>query len=202
MIGAPVPEAFIVVDVDPRNGGDLAELENLVGPIPPTLTVWSGRRDGGRHLYFQRPAGSVTSTRLPAGVDLKAAGYCIVPPSIHPVSGKPYTWVHRPVASMPAGLRELLRPPPPRRWSGPRKGGNAAVLVAWVERRGGNVNDAVYWAAKKAARDGVLDAIEDDLVRAADHAARAAGTWQASGERQTRRTIGSARRYVQNGGAR
>src|SRR5215212_9797355 len=51
MIGVRVPDSCIVLDVDPRNGGDLAELETLTGPLP-TLTVWSGRNDGGRHLYF------------------------------------------------------------------------------------------------------------------------------------------------------
>lgn len=52
MIGAPVPEALLVIDVDPRNGGKLAELQLLTGRLPTTLTVWSGRNDGGRHLYF------------------------------------------------------------------------------------------------------------------------------------------------------
>src|SRR4051794_5252709 len=65
MIGAPVPDSCIVVDVDPRNNGDLAELETLSGPLPPTLTAWSGRDDGGRHLYYLRPAGPLTSTQLP-----------------------------------------------------------------------------------------------------------------------------------------
>jgi Bifunctional DNA primase/polymerase, N-terminal len=54
-IGARVPESLLVIDVDPRNGGSLAELESLTGPLPATLTAWSGRDDGGRHLYFRRP---------------------------------------------------------------------------------------------------------------------------------------------------
>lgn len=111
MIGASVPEALVVLDVDPRNGGDLAELGKLAGSIPETLTVWSGRGDGGRHLYFRRPTGPLTSTRLPAGIDLKVAGYCIVPPSIHPATGRAYRWEHRPVVPMPRRLRELLRQP-------------------------------------------------------------------------------------------
>jgi hypothetical protein len=84
MIGAPVPDSLLVVDVDPRNGGSLQELESLTGSLPPTLTAWSGRNDGGQHLYFLRPAGPLSSTRLPQGIDLKANGYCVVPPSIHP----------------------------------------------------------------------------------------------------------------------
>ena len=34
LIGAPVPESLLVIDVDPRNGGSLAELESLTGPLP------------------------------------------------------------------------------------------------------------------------------------------------------------------------
>ena len=62
LIGAVVPDTMIVVDIDPRNGGSVEALGNL----PPTLTAWSGRNDGGRHLYFMRPAGETTSTRLPS----------------------------------------------------------------------------------------------------------------------------------------
>ena len=79
MISAAVPDSLLVVDIDPRNGGDLEKLVALVGDLPPTLTVWSGRNDGGRHLYYQRPTGTLTSTRLPEGIDLKANGYCILP---------------------------------------------------------------------------------------------------------------------------
>jgi hypothetical protein len=101
MIGAAVPASYIVIDIDPRNGGSVADLESLAGSLPATLTVWSGRNDGGRHLYFRRPTGELTGSRLPTGVDMKARGYCIVPPSIHPATGRPYRWEHRPVAPMP-----------------------------------------------------------------------------------------------------
>jgi hypothetical protein len=112
MIGARVPDSCIVLDVDPRNGGDLEQLVALVGDLPQTLTVWSGRNDGGRHLYYQRPAGTLTSTRLPEGIDLKVKGYCIVPPSVHPATNLPYRWDERPIAQMPPALVELLTPAP------------------------------------------------------------------------------------------
>lgn len=200
MIGAPVPESMLVVDLDPRNNPTcLPELEELIGPIPETLTAWSGRNDGGRHHYFLRPAGRLTSTRLPAGVDLKVNGYCIVPPSLHPATGLPYRWDQRPAVKLPPELRDLLRPIVRPARVGPfTKAGNPDALVAWVARQTSNVNDAVYWAAKKAARSGVLDQIEEDLVRAAEQAAAAAGKFgEGGGERGTRKTIGSARRWVQ-----
>jgi hypothetical protein len=94
MTGAPVPESLIVADFDPRKNPDcVAQIETLMGePLTETLTAWSGRNDGGRHLYYLRPAGPLTSTRLPKGIDLKVNGYCIVPPSIHPATGQPYRW--------------------------------------------------------------------------------------------------------------
>jgi hypothetical protein len=57
MIGAAVPESLLVIDIDPRNGGSLQALTDLVGALPETLTAWSGRNDCGHHLYFLRPQG-------------------------------------------------------------------------------------------------------------------------------------------------
>jgi hypothetical protein len=188
MIGAPIPETLLVLDVDPRNGGDLAELESLTGPLPATLIVWSGRNDGGRHLYFQRPAGELTGTRLkPLGIDLKVNGYVIVPPSIHPASGQPYRWDRHPVAHLPIRLRELLRPAPRtvRRTCG-NQGNGAGLIRTVAEAQEGSRNDTLYWAACRAAEDGLIDEIEDELVAAA----------MSAGETETkaRRTAASARK--------
>jgi hypothetical protein len=162
-IGAAVPLPLIVLDIDPRNGGDVAEL----GELPPTLTVWSGREDGGRHLYFLRPPGALTSTRLPPGIDLKINGYCVMPPSIHPATGCPYRWEERAPAVLPPRVRELLRPiaRPPRV---ARVTGNGKGLTDFVARQEpGNRNEALFWAACRAAEDGALDALAQKLVAAA-----------------------------------
>jgi hypothetical protein len=187
MIGVRVPDSCIVLDVDPRNGGDLAELETLTGPLPFTLTVWSGRNDGGRHLYFRRPPGPLTSTKLPTGIDLKANGYCIAPPSIHPATGEPYRWEHHPVATPPRGLRELVRPTPKPATVYRGSGGNGDALLRTVAAAmEGNRNNVLYWAACRAVEDGLIDQIEDELVAAA----------MSAGENETkaRRTVASARR--------
>lgn len=187
MIGVRVPDSCIVLDVDPRNGGDLAELETLTGPLPSTLTVWSGRNDGGRHLYFRRPPGPLTSTKLPTGIDLKANGYCIAPPSIHPATGEPYRWEHHPVATPPRGLRELLRPTP--RPSSPNRHSNSngdALLSTVAAAMEGNRNNVLYWAACRAVEGGLIDQIEDELVAAAMSAG--------ANETKARRTVASARR--------
>jgi Bifunctional DNA primase/polymerase, N-terminal len=49
-------------------------------------------------------------TRLPSGIDLKTAGYMIMPPSRHPATRQAYRWEHHPVAPPPPRLRQLLRP--------------------------------------------------------------------------------------------
>ena len=112
-IGVRVPVGQVVIDVDPRNGGDkgLELLEVIHGPLPATRTALSGRGDGGSHRYFLAPDGPVTSSRLPKGVDLKnRGGYVVAPPSLHPDTGQPYVWadVRDPVA-MPDWLAELLK---------------------------------------------------------------------------------------------
>lgn len=112
MIGAAIPQSLLVIDIDPRNGGSIEALTELVGVLPDTLTAWSGRNDDGRHLYFLRPPGPLSSTRLPEGIDLKVNGYCIVPPSIHPATGQPYLWEDHPFVPLAYRLRELLRPVP------------------------------------------------------------------------------------------
>jgi Bifunctional DNA primase/polymerase, N-terminal len=168
MIGAKVPDSAVVIDIDPRNGGSLEALETITGTLPDTLTAWSGRNDGGRHLYFKRPAGQLTSSKLPDGIDLKVNGYCIAPPSIHPVSGEPYRWDHHELARPPHALRELLRPTPKPATVYRGDGGNGAGLVRTVaeapERKRHN---ALVWASYRARDDGILDKIADELVAAA-----------------------------------
>ena len=188
MIGAPVPDTLLVVDIDPRNGGSLAALEAITGALPPTLTVWSGRNDGGQHLYYQRPPGPLTSTRLPEGIDLKVNGYCIVPPSIHPATGQPYRWdERRPAAEMPPKLRLLLcpAPKPVQTFTGTAKNGSGLIRKV-AEATEGQRHDVLVWASFRAQADGILDKITNDLVAAA----------VSTGETETsaRRTIASVRR--------
>lgn len=192
MIGAAVPDTLIVIDFDPRTNPDcLAELERLVGQLPVTLTTHSGRGDGGRHLYYLRPHGPLTSTNLPAGIDLKANGYCIVPPSLHPATGMPYTWEIHPVAPLPIVLRELLRPAPlrPVVVSGhshlDKTDGLARTVLEAAE---GNRNRALFWAACRANENDLLEMLEAELLEAAVSVGLS--------EREARRALDSARRVT------
>lgn len=82
---------LLVLDIDPRHGGDeaLAELEREHGELPPTTEVLTG--GGGRHLYFKCDD-DVASVELAPGLEVKSAGRQVVaPPSLHE-SGRRYEW--------------------------------------------------------------------------------------------------------------
>jgi hypothetical protein len=148
-IGARIPRSLLVLDVDPRHGGQarLAQLEAEHGALPPTRVSISGRGDGGRHCWFLRPGGSLSAAALGAGLDLKThTGYVLLPPSRHPATGRPYRWADPAVdpAPVPAWLARLLTPPaimpvPGSRRPRPpaRTGGSIAdrfnAAVSWVE---------------------------------------------------------------------
>ena len=94
-IGSPTQapaSGSMVVDVDPRNGGD-DSLECLIlkhGRYPDTAEQISG--GGGRHIVFRDPGTALPKTLAP-GIDLKGeGGYVVVAPSLHP-SGRRYSWM-------------------------------------------------------------------------------------------------------------
>ncbi len=83
----------VVIDVDPRNGGE----ETLFGlqvdheDLPPTLESETG--GGGRHLWYAAPENAISSGELGPGVELKAErGIIVTPPSRH-ASGQTYRWL-------------------------------------------------------------------------------------------------------------
>ncbi len=88
---ACVASGLVVVDVDPRNGGDATagELETKHGRLPETPRAITG--GGGSHELFAIPEGAaeVRSGKLGLGVDVP--GYIIAAPSNH-ISGKQYEW--------------------------------------------------------------------------------------------------------------
>jgi putative DNA primase/helicase len=101
---------IVVLDVDPRNGGDasLADLQRQNGALPETPRVLTG--GGGMHVYFHAPQPTVPTRVVGDGLDLKAAGgYVVAPPSLH-LSGRLYAWeigagLELPLAPLPAWLQ-------------------------------------------------------------------------------------------------
>jgi len=84
---------LLVLDVDPRHGGDkrLAVLEAEYGTLPHTPEVVSG--GGGRHIYLQAPQSVHIQRKADAlGEGLDLPNHVVAPPSIHPDTHRPYTW--------------------------------------------------------------------------------------------------------------
>jgi Bifunctional DNA primase/polymerase, N-terminal len=107
---------IVVLDIDPRHGGDqtLAELEDHHGALPATWRFLTG--GGGQHILFRHPGGYIKSRpgALGSGLDCKADGGLIVaPPSLH-LSGNRYRIAEghhpnrAPLARLPDWLHALL----------------------------------------------------------------------------------------------
>jgi hypothetical protein len=160
----------VVVDVDPRAGGDraLAELERRHGDLPWSAVVETP--SGGVHVYLAHPGGRVvnSASRIGLGVDVRGdGGLALLPPSRRPDGI--YRWtVGGPgqVPGMPAAWAALLRPPPrpaiaatrtgPGAAHGPDGHGQAAARLAGVLRAVhrapvGQRNSTLHWAACRLA---------------------------------------------------
>lgn len=118
---------FLVIDIDPRNGGDDSFLkleERASGELPKTVEaitgVWSknGKPARGRHLIYkcnpnEKFIGNFKKAGLD-GIDVKHNGYVLIAPSRH-FSGVNYTWKpgHAPweieIAEAPEELLAVLR---------------------------------------------------------------------------------------------
>src|SRR5699024_8088290 len=104
--GSIVSDGLLVIDVDPRNGGGRGYAQ-LVEDIPEAagadFIVETGRKDGGKHIYFKAPAGVAptqpTGGRYP-GVDFNSSGYVVGTCSL-PASGQRYDSV---VGDSPADI--------------------------------------------------------------------------------------------------
>lgn len=168
-IGVPtgIVNGFVVLDVDPRNGGEasLQELTREFGLLPSGPTVRTG--GGGYHYYFS-PVGqwirSVTGVR--PGIDVKAeGGYVIAPPSLHP-SGKRYEWELRwdetDLPPIPNWLLELTHSSPSARGEAGKEPPKFPVEEGKIPI-GYRHNWIVSTAAAMAVR--LPDASEEDLIR-------------------------------------
>jgi hypothetical protein len=111
-IGARVPDGLMVIDTDPRKPGHAeaaAVLRELFGEFTDTLTTVSGRQDGGKHRYYRRPEGKLSAKLLGPGFDLKtSSGYMVMPPSLHPDTGLPYTPIDAPIADPDDWVADLI----------------------------------------------------------------------------------------------
>jgi|GEM_PF-1253670 len=129
LIGCRIPVGMVILDVDPRHGGDktleaLAVEFNHGLPIEATRWHLSGRGDGGGHHWFEDPGFKLSVKGLDAwaeehgvghpageagqrwtsGIDLLHHGhrYTVLPLSPHPDTWEPYVWGQR--AGVETGL--------------------------------------------------------------------------------------------------
>lgn len=82
---------LVVLDIDPRHGGD-ESLHSLGVDTADLPTVQTG--GGGTHFYFAAPPEPITNrANIRPGIDLRGEnGYVVAPPSNH-VSGGTYQWI-------------------------------------------------------------------------------------------------------------
>ena len=101
---------LLVVDVDPRHGGNdsLSELEAKYSRLT-TLSVETG--GGGKHFYFRYPDLVIlrNAVNIFPGIDIRAqGGYVVAPPSVH-ASGKGYAWCSdQSISEAPSWLISIL----------------------------------------------------------------------------------------------
>jgi putative DNA primase/helicase len=108
-IGIALDEGWLVLDIDPRHGGDvsLKELEAKLGALTITWTVRTGN---GLHYYFTAQTTSVIQAPIAEGVDLKIGGkgYVVGPGSTH-LNGSAYRIAcDAAAAELPDGWRKAL----------------------------------------------------------------------------------------------
>ena len=193
----------VVVDIDPRHGGDraLAILEADHGDLPWTAVVETP--SGGTHIYFRHPGYGIPNSagRVGPGIDVRGdRGLALAPPSRRGLGG--YRWAlggpHE-LPAIPNRWRKLLAPRRVLPGSAATRtalgaaqapGGYVGALVAWLERQPAYVNNSLYWAALRAGEKGASEADCAPLVEAA---VRAASQWPAEQvRRDAMRTVQSA----------
>jgi hypothetical protein len=108
------PSGLVMIDLDGPEASDWwAERQAEHGAID-TVMAFSGRAEGGAHLYFRAPQG--VQLRAKVGkigphVDVRNGfTYAVAPPSIHPDTGTVYRWGQtRGFAELPPWLIELCK---------------------------------------------------------------------------------------------
>lgn len=123
-LGARLTDEHLVIDVDPRNGGDesLARLSSAIGIALADWTPATRTGSGGLHLWMKKPADLGVQGKLKdfPGIDLKTKGGQVVAPgSVHPdtkalyVLDDPFDELSA-LPDLPKKLADLIRKPSTR----------------------------------------------------------------------------------------
>lgn len=168
-IGARVFAGHAVIDIDPRNGGDVTWRKLTAGrELPTTLITRTG--SGGRHLWFKLPYQREVRGTAGEGIDIKTdRGYLVMPGSYHPGTGGLYVceqWASP--AVLPAWLEKyvykpVLKPVEYTPKSGKKSGNGLVKKVASAPQ--GERRNVFFWAACRNYEEDLN--IEEDLREAA-----------------------------------
>ncbi len=198
---------IVVVDVDPRHGGDrsIAGLALKGRCFPPGPRSRTG--NGGEHLFF-RHTGKLSNSagKLGAGIDIRATGgYVVAPPSwtkkTEQGPGGYYEWVVRPeghIPRLPIWVATLLKPREAKPYVPPktmREGKDRLQgLVDFVAKAPtGQRNTSAFWAACCAAE---LVALGKVSPAAAEERMRIAGRMAGLSSEEVERTVANAMKRI------
>lgn len=159
-----LPSRVVVIDLDPRNGSDdsVARLRAKKQLFSPTVTAKTA--NGGTHFYYAyEPELKNSKSALAPGIDVKTTGgYVVAPPSLLDEDRR-YRWINSPLGDrlprLPRWALEALkpRPAPVRAYDKASAPKDISKLLEFVSHAGtGNRNNALFWAAAKAAEAGQL----------------------------------------------
>ena len=99
----------VVIDIDPRHGGDIQWKRLTINKNIDTATCATG--GGGMHYYFEIPEGVTINNAVLSshpGIDIRGnGGQAVIPPSVHE-SGTRYAWTKPPWITPPALLPDWL----------------------------------------------------------------------------------------------
>jgi hypothetical protein len=162
-IACGLPSGIIVIDVDPRNGGDatLAKLAAKGHVLPPGPRAHTG--NGGWHYVFRfDPKVTNSKNRVGPGVDIKSSGgYVVAAPSwiraSRDGSGGVYRWEVSPlevaVPRLPLWMTTVLAPSPrpSPKFEHDDRGGDIEPLARFVATAPkGERNNRLHWASCRA----------------------------------------------------
>lgn len=109
--GVQLSATDLVIDIDPRNGGNesIKEFLKVAGEYGATFFVSTG--SGGIHAYLKKPANVKIRKNLPdfKGLDfISEGGYVVGAGSIHPDTGKPYIGLPSTIGMATPQLLEVI----------------------------------------------------------------------------------------------
>jgi Bifunctional DNA primase/polymerase, N-terminal len=143
------PSGVFVIDVDGDAGrASLADLKRQGYILPETLTVTTGRSDGGEHRYFRMPPGADIRNdqngKIGAHIDVRGTGGFVVAVGSTHKSGRIYCYIdpHAGIADAPEWLTERLTTRPiaahvdARKLGKGRRTQSLVSLAGWLNTRG------------------------------------------------------------------